>query len=53
MQHINTETNRQRNIFIKDGIITLVSIYYKGFYTSNDIKVIHRYMPREVGELLV
>ena len=53
LQYINTETNRQRNIFIEDGIVTLVSVYHKGFYTSNDIKVIYCYMPREVGELLV
>ena len=53
LQHVNIETNRQRNIFIEDRIITLVSVYHKGFYASNDIKVIHRYMPREVGELLV
>ena len=53
LQYINTETNRQRNIFIEDGIVTLVSAYHKGFYASNDIKVIHRYVPREVGELLV
>ena len=53
LQHVNTETNQQRNIFIEDGMVTLVSAYHKGFYASNDIKVIHRYMPREVEELLV
>ena len=53
LQHVNTETNRRRNIFIKDGMVTLVSVYYKGFYASNDIKVIYCYVPREVGELLV
>ena len=53
LQYINTETNRRRNIFIEDGIVTLVSVYHKGFYASNDIKVIHRYVPREVEELLV
>ena len=53
LQYVNTEINQRRNIFIEDGIITLVSVYYKRFYASNDIKVIHCYMPREVGELLV
>ena len=53
LQYINTETNRRRNIFIEDRIITLVSVYHKEFYVNNDIKVIHRYMPREVKELLV
>ena len=53
LQYINTETNQRRNIFIEDGIVMLVSAYYKGFYASNDVKIIHRYMPREVGELIV
>ncbi|KAJ5443114.1 hypothetical protein N7445_004865 [Penicillium cf. griseofulvum] len=30
-----------------------LSPYHKGFYTRNDTKLIHRYLPREVGELLV
>ena len=53
LQHVNTETNRQQNIFIEDRMVTLVSVYHKEFYASNDIKVIHCYMPREVEELLV
>ena len=53
LQHINTETNRRRNIFIEDRMVTLVSVYHKGFYASNDIKVIHRYILQEVGKLLV
>lgn len=34
-------------------MVSLVSAYHKGFYASNDVKVINRYLPREVGELLV
>lgn len=34
-------------------MVTLVSAYHKGFYASNDVKIIHRYVPREVGELIV
>ena len=30
-----------------------VTMYHKGFRRSNKVKVIHRYVPREVGELLV
>ena len=52
-QHVNTETNRQRNIYIEDGLVVLVTAYHKGFYASNDVKVIHRYLPQEVGALLV
>ncbi|KAA8651125.1 uncharacterized protein ATNIH1004_000003 [Aspergillus tanneri] len=53
LQHVNTETNQRRNVFIKDGMVTLVSAYHKGFYASNDVKVVSRYIPREVGELII
>jgi hypothetical protein len=33
--------------------VTAVTAYHKGFHASNDIKLIHRYMPRAVGELVV
>ncbi|EDN04941.1 conserved hypothetical protein [Histoplasma mississippiense (nom. inval.)] len=50
---INTENGGHRNIFIEDGMVVFVTRYHKGFHASNDIKVIHRYLPREVGELVV
>ena len=30
-----------------------VTRYYKGYNVSGDVKIIHRYLPREVGELVV
>jgi hypothetical protein len=53
IQHVNTENNWRRNIFIEDGMVVFVTAYHKGFHASNDIKIIHRYLPREVGELAV
>ncbi|KAF9882584.1 hypothetical protein FE257_006232, partial [Aspergillus nanangensis] len=53
IQHMNIETSIRRNIFVDDGIVTLVTAYHKGFYASNDVKIIHRYVPREVGELII
>ncbi|RAQ58266.1 hypothetical protein COH20_007739 [Aspergillus flavus] len=47
LQHVNTETNRRRNIFIEDGIVSFVSAYHKGFHASNDVKVIDLYLPLE------
>ncbi|KAL4934912.1 hypothetical protein BDV06DRAFT_217803 [Aspergillus oleicola] len=41
IQHVNTKTNMHQNIFIKDGIVVFATAYYKGFYASNDIKIIH------------
>jgi hypothetical protein len=42
-----------RNIFIYEGMVCFVTMYYKGFRQTGNTKIIYRYMPREVGELLV
>lgn len=52
LRHINTLTG-MRNVFIEDGMVVTASTYHKGFYASNDVKVIHRYLPRSVGEMVV
>jgi hypothetical protein len=53
IRHCNTDSGGRRNVFIEDRLVTFVSQYHKGFYASNDTKVIHRYLPREVRELVV
>ena len=53
IRHHNTDSGGHRNIFVEDGLVVFVTQYHKGFYASNDTKVIHRYLPREVGELVV
>ena len=30
-----------------------ITRYHKGYQVSGDVKIIHRYLPREVGELYV
>jgi hypothetical protein len=30
-----------------------ITQYYKGYNVSGDVKIIYRYLPREVGELVV
>ena len=52
MRRQNT-SNANRNIFVEDRMMGFVSQYHKGFYASNDVKIVHRYVPREVGELVV
>ncbi|KAJ5146553.1 uncharacterized protein N7515_001117 [Penicillium bovifimosum] len=52
IRHSNTDTGGCRNVFIEDGLVTFVTRYHKGFNASNDTKVIHRYLPREIGELI-
>jgi hypothetical protein len=53
IQHSNTVKGGHRNIFIKDGMVVFATRYHKGYNVSGDVKIIHRYLPREVGELLV
>ncbi|KAJ5571339.1 hypothetical protein N7535_004999 [Penicillium sp. DV-2018c] len=53
IRHRNTANSGLRNVFIEDGLVAFVTRYHKGFYASGDAKVIHRYVPREVGELVV
>ena len=48
-----TETRNQRGIFVDSGMVSFVTAYHKGFSASNNAKIIHRYVPREVGELVV
>ncbi|CAG8282894.1 unnamed protein product [Penicillium salamii] len=53
IRHKNTHSGGYRNVFIEDGMVAMVTSYYKGFYASNDVKIIHRYLPWDVGELVV
>ena len=53
VRHSNTMTGGCRNIFIEDGMVVYATSYHKGYTMSGDVKIIHRYLPREVGELLV
>ncbi|KAL9572228.1 hypothetical protein ACKAV7_003641 [Fusarium commune] len=49
----NTMNGGVRNIFIHEGMLCFVTMYHKGFRQTGNTKIIHRYVPREVGELLV
>jgi len=53
IRHENSPMGGIRNMFIEDGMVVLVAQYHKGYQLSGDVKIIHRYLPREVGELLV
>ena len=52
IRHTNTAEGH-RNVFIEDGMVVYVTRYHKGFQLSGDVKIIHRYLPREVGELVI
>ena len=54
IQHENGEFSRaQRGIFIDRGLVQFVTSYHKGYSANQRVKIIHRYVPKEVGELVV
>jgi hypothetical protein len=53
VRHRNTVQGSHRNLFIEDGMVVFVTRYHKDYEVKGDIKIIHRYLPREVGELVV
>lgn len=53
IRYCNTANGGRRHVFVEDGMMVFVTEYHKGYSISGTTKVIHRYLPREVGELLV
>ncbi|RKL22022.1 hypothetical protein BFJ72_g14786 [Fusarium proliferatum] len=53
LRMFNTGNGGIRNILMYRGMVCLLVTYHKGFRKSGKMKVIHRYLPREFGELLV
>ncbi len=52
VQYKNSPNGTGRGIFVEAGLLAIMTAYYKGFGLSSKTKVIHRYLPREVGELV-
>jgi hypothetical protein len=53
LRHVNTMNGHHRNVFIEGGMVSTVTTYHKGYSTTGNIKIIYRYLPKEVGELLI
>lgn len=53
IQYKNSANGESRGLFIEDGLVVYVTMYHKNIGTTGSAKVIHRYLPREVGELVV
>lgn len=49
----NTVHGHHRNIFVDSGMLSTVTSYHKGYSVTGSTKIIHRYLPNEVGELFV
>jgi superfamily II DNA helicase RecQ len=52
MRFANTKQGGLRNIFIDRGMMVFMTTYHKNYQSSGRMKIIHRYLPREAGELL-
>ena len=52
IRHSNFIRGGHRNIFVEKGLMVFVTRAHKGYIISGDVKIIHRYLPRAVGELL-
>ena len=53
LRHENTVEGGHRNVFIEDGLVSTVTSYHKGYSVTGSTKIIHRYLPNEIGEVLV
>jgi superfamily II DNA helicase RecQ len=54
IQQVNGENARcHRGIMIDQGMVTFITSYHKGFSASQSQKCVHRFVPHEVGELVV
>ncbi|KAK7177671.1 hypothetical protein PSPO01_16281 [Paraphaeosphaeria sporulosa] len=53
LHHGNTAQEQHRGLFIEDGLIGTVTSYHKGYNITGSTKIVHRYLPKEVSELLV
>ncbi|KAH0553468.1 hypothetical protein GP486_006460, partial [Trichoglossum hirsutum] len=53
LRYCNTEKGGHRCIFIENGLMVIVTFYDKGYSIRGTEKIIHRYLPQEVGELLL
>ncbi|KAI8931122.1 hypothetical protein NX059_012132 [Plenodomus lindquistii] len=42
-----------RGVFVEGGLVSFVTTYHKGYSFTKRVKTIHRYVPREVSELVV
>jgi hypothetical protein len=40
-------------IFLENGLVGLVTAYHKGYHMTGTTALIHRYLPKQVSEILV
>jgi len=53
IRHCNTLQGEHRNVFVEEGLISIVTSYHKGYNMEGSTKVIHRYLPKDISEIMV
>ena len=53
IRYRNTMLGGTRNLFIDQGLVSLVTTYHKGYSISGSLKIIHRYLNPELSQYLV
>ena len=53
VRHRNTMNGEHRNVFVEDDLLMFVTRYHKGYNMISFVKIIHRYLPQKVSELLM
>lgn len=53
IRYCNTEKGGHRSIFIENGLVVVVTYYHKGYNITGTEKIIHRYLPVEVSDILL
>jgi hypothetical protein len=53
LRYCNTVNRHYRSIFIKNGLVSTVTSYHKGYNIVGSTKIIYRYLPKEVSKLVV
>lgn len=51
IRYKNTVHGQHRNLFIDHGRVSTVTSYHKGYSVTGSTKIIHRYLPKVVGEM--
>ena len=53
LRYVNTICGYHRNIFTDHGVVNTVTTYHKGYNVTGSIKIIYRFLPKEIGELVI
>lgn len=53
LRYMNTPYGGHRNIFIQNKMVMVVTLYHKGYRISGHVKVVQRYLPKELSQLVI